>query len=116
MTPIGRRRWAIAEGWLPPDRADKPRPLVSHETACLLNAGVEDAHVAVTLYFADRAPAGPYRVTVPAQRTLHLRFNDLEDPPVPSGTDYASVIESDVPIVVQHTRLDGRDGIALITT
>jgi hypothetical protein len=33
----------------------------------------------------------------------------LEDPePVPRDTDYASVIESDVPIVVQHTRLDFR--------
>lgn len=118
MTPIGRRRWAIAEGWLPPDRADKPRPLVSHEAACLLNAGDEDAHVAITLYFADRPPAGPYRVTVAAERTVHLRFNDLRDrqgPAVPPGTDYASVIESDVPIVVQHTRLDGRDGIALIS-
>jgi hypothetical protein len=49
---------------------------------------------------------------------LHLRFNDLEDPePVPRGTDYASVIESDVPIVVQHTRLDSRQAaLALLTT
>ena len=28
--------------------------------------------------------------------------------PVPTDTDYASVIESDVPIVVQHSRLDSR--------
>jgi hypothetical protein len=57
-------------------------------------------------------------VTVPARRTLHLRFNDLADPePVPRGTDYASVIESDVPIVVQHTRLDSRQAaLALLTT
>jgi hypothetical protein len=35
---------------------------------------------------------------------MHLRFNELDDPePVPVGTEYASVIESDVPIVVQHT-------------
>ena len=90
----------------------------SHETACLLNAGERDAHVEITLYFADREPAGPYRVTVPARRTLHLRFNDLRDPePVPRDTDYASVIVSDVPIVVQHTRLDSRQAEnALLTT
>ncbi len=28
--------------------------------------------------------------------------------PVPADTDYASVIESDVPIVVQYSRLDSR--------
>ena len=77
-----------------------------------------DAHVEITVFFKDREPAGPYRVTVPARRTLHLRFNDLHDPePIPRGTDYASVIVSDVPIVVQHTRLDSRQSEnALITT
>jgi hypothetical protein len=57
-------------------------------------------------------------VTVPAKRTNHLRFNDLKDPvPIPRGTDYASVIEFDVPIVVQHTRLDSRQAAnAPITT
>jgi hypothetical protein len=47
-----------------------------------------------------------------------LRFNDLSDPePIPRGTDYASVIEADIPIVVQHTRLDSRQNAnALLTT
>jgi hypothetical protein len=109
MAPIGKRRWAIAEGYIPPDRPDKSRDHISHETACLLNSGAVDAHVTITLYFVERPPAGPYRVTIPAERTLHLRFNDLDDPePVPRGVDYSSVIESDVPIVVQHTRLDSR--------
>ncbi len=70
------------------------------------------------IYFADREPAGPYRFTVAARRTRHVRFNELSDPaPVPRDTDYASVIESDVPIVVQHTRLDSRQqALALMTT
>ncbi len=55
-----------------------------------------DAHVALTIYFADREPAGPYRITVPARRTLHLRFNDLAEPsPVPRDTDFSSVFASD---------------------
>jgi hypothetical protein len=107
--PVGKRRWAIAEGYIPGASTGQGRAMESHETACLLNAGDVDAQVELTLYFVDREPAGPYRVTVPARRTVHLRFNDLTDPePVPRDTDYASVVTSDVPIVVQHTRLDSR--------
>ena len=92
--------------------------MTSHETACLLNTSDQDAHVQIKIYFSDRDPVGPYCVTVPANRTKHLRFNDLIDPePIPRGTDYASLIEADVPIVVQHTRLDSRqDANALLTT
>lgn len=40
---------------------------------------------------------------------------DLTDPePVPRGTPYASVIRSDVPIVVQHTRIDTRQAEAAL--
>jgi hypothetical protein len=116
--PIGAQRWAIAEGYIPGASTGDGRAMESHETACLLNAGTAHACVTLTLYFADRPPAGPYRVEVPPQRTLHLRFNDLDDPePVPRDTDYACVIESDTPIVVQHTRLDSRQAeLALLST
>ena len=92
--------------------------MLSHETACILNATDEDAHVEITIYFSDREPVGPYKVTVPALHTLHQRFNDLKDPaPIPKATNYASTITSDVPIVVQHTRLDSRHpNIALLST
>ena len=116
--PLGHRRWAIAEGYIP-SWSNGPEPqFTSHETACLLNAGDEEAHVEITIYFEDREPAGPYAVTVPPRRTLHVRFNGLEDPePIPTDTDYASVISSDVPIVVQHTRLDSRQAEnALLST
>ena len=110
--------WAIPEGYIP-DGSTGPEPdFTSHDTACLLNAGDRDARVLITVYFSDREPAGPFRVDVPARRTLHLRFNELDDPePIPRGTDYASVIESDVPIVVQYSRLDSRQAEnALLTT
>jgi hypothetical protein len=117
--PIGQRRWAIAEGYIPPSGTNADdRRFLSHETACLLNANDSDAHVTLTLYFKDREPVGPYCVTVAARRTLHLRYNDLRDPePVPVDTDYSSVIESDLPSVVQHTRLDSRQAaLALLST
>ena len=82
---IGRKHWAIAEGYIPSD-----------------GDGGGDRR------FVEVAP----------RRTLHLRFNDLEDPaPVPRETDYACTIEADVPIVVQHTRLDSRRAaLALLST
>jgi hypothetical protein len=47
-----------------------------------------------------------------------LRFNDLAEPePVPRDTAYSSVFESNVPVVVQHTRLDSRrPEISLLST
>jgi hypothetical protein len=115
MAPIGKRVWAIAEGWIPSGGL-AGRALMPHETACILNAGDRDAHIELTIFFADREPVR-YRITVAAQRTRHVRFDDLADPKVPRDTDYASLFVSDVPIVVQHTRLDSRKAeIALMTT
>ena len=118
MEAIGKRRWAIAEGYIPPGSTGGSRQLTSHETACLLNAGDRGAQLSIMVFFADREPVGPYRIDVGARRTLHLRFNELRDPqPIPVDTDFASVIESDVPIVVQHTRLDSRQAeLALLST
>jgi hypothetical protein len=118
MDPIGRKRWAIAEGYIPSQSSFPDYTLISHETACILNAADDDAHVRITVFFADREPIGPYRVTVGARRTLHLRFNDLKEPtPIPRDTDYSSVFESDVPVIVQHTRLDSRHAeVSLLST
>lgn len=115
---IGKRRWAIAEGYIPSKSTGEGRALESHETVCMLNTNEQDANVEITIYFADRDPIGPYRLVVPARRTRHLRFNDLTEPAqVPRDTDYASVIESDQPIICQHTRLDSRQAeLALMTT
>lgn len=115
---IGKKTWVIAEGYIPSYGTGKEPEFTSHETACILNASDRDANIEITLYFTDKDPVGPYKVTVPARRTKHLRFNDLEEPEkVPLDTDYASVIESDVPVVVQHTRLDSRQAEnALLST
>jgi hypothetical protein len=118
MDFIGRKHWAIAEGYIPSQSSFSEPTLVSHETACILNAGDKAAHVRITIYFADREPVGPYRVTVSPRRTLHLRFNDLTDPaPIPRDTAYSSVFESDMPIIVQHIRLDSRHAeVSLLST
>jgi hypothetical protein len=117
MAEIGKKVWAIAEGYIPSKSTGSAPEFTSHETACILNASDRDANVEIMIYFADRDPVGPYREKIPARRTKHLRFNDLKDPEVPRDTDYASVITSSVPIVVQHTRLDSRQAEnALLST
>lgn len=115
---FGKRRWAIAEGYIPASSHGESRELTSHEAVCVLNTGLQAANVTLTLYFTNRDPVGPYKFTVAAQRSLHIRMNDLKEPEVvPLATEYSSVIESDVPIVVQHTRLDSRQAAnALMTT
>lgn len=118
LEDLGERVWVIAEGYIPKESTGPEPQMTSHETACILNAGKEPAGVEIMLFFTDREPAGPYRLTVPGRRTAHVRFNDLDDPePVPRGVDYASVIRSNRAIVVQHTRLDSRQAEnALLST
>ena len=118
MEALGKKTWIIAEGYIPPYGHGHEPEFISHETACMLNTGDEDAHVEITIFYRDKEPVGPYKVTVPARRTLHQRFNDLDDPErIPRNTPYSSLIRSDVPIVVQHTRLDSRQPMnALLST
>ena len=115
---IGVKEWVIAEGYIPPESHGPQPQMLSHETVCLLNASDEDAKVEITIYYSDREPVGPYKVTVPARRTRHVRFNNLTEPePIPRDKDFSSVIRSNVPIVAQHTRLDSRQAEnALLST
>lgn len=116
--PLGVTNWIIADGWIPPGSTGPAPEMVSHDTVCILNAGDADANVQLLLYFTDREPVGPYQIRVPARRTLHQRFNDLDEPaPVPLGVDFSCVVTSDVPVVVQQTRLDSRQAAnALMST
>ncbi|WP_255171365.1 sensory rhodopsin transducer [Natrononativus amylolyticus] len=114
----GKQTWAIPEGYIPAESNGPEPEMTSHETICVLNTTDEDARIEITVYFPDREPVGPYEKTVPAERTTHFRFNEFEDPePIPKGEPFASILESDVPVVCQHTRLDSRQAEnALLST
>jgi len=106
---IGKRIWAIADGYIPGWSKGMQPQLTSHEAICILNTDDEPALIEIIIYFSNRNPMGPFTLTVPPKRTKHLRLNDLAIPEsIPHGVDYACTIESNVPIVVQHTRLDSR--------
>lgn len=115
---IGHTRWVIPEGYIPPGSHGPAPEFTSHEAFCVLNTNEQDANLRVTIFYTDRDPVGPYHLTVAARRTRHFRFNELHDPePIPLGTPYSSLIEANIPVVVQHTRLDSRQSKnALMTT
>jgi hypothetical protein len=117
MNAIGRRRWAIAEGYIPPESHGPAPEMTSHECVCILNASDREAHVTLTVFYANRDPVA-YQLAVDPRRTRHIRFNNLTEPErIPMGTEFSSVIESDVPVVCQHTRLDSRQAAnALLST
>lgn len=106
MEAIGKKIWVIAEGYIPEPGNDTRPELASHEMACISD---KKTHVQIFIYYANREPLGPFPITVPPKRTKHVKFNDLKDlEEIPVKTEYASLIVSDISIVVQHTRLDSR--------
>jgi hypothetical protein len=116
MADLGKRRWFVPDAFLP---AESSAAAPSHESACLLNAGGEDAHVRFTFFFEDRDPLGPVEVRLGARRTWHVRLDDpaqLGGLELPRAVPYAYTVESDVPIVVQHSRLDTSAGYTLFTS
>ena len=114
--PKGRHRWYVPDAFLP---ADSSHGVESHESACLLNTGGRDAAAQLTFFFEDREPAGPVELRLPAQRTRHVRLTDpaaLGGLELPRGVPFAYAVESDVPIVVQHSRLDTSAGAYTLAT
>ncbi len=109
MKPLGHKVWAIPGGHIPLRSTGRQPEFTSHDRLSILNTGDEEAQVEMTLFYADRDPIGPYPLTVEPRRVRVVRFNDLIDPEaVPLDTDYACVLESSVPVVVQFTRQDTR--------
>ncbi|HZD44139.1 MAG TPA: sensory rhodopsin transducer [Methanomicrobiales archaeon] len=107
MKPIGRTVWVIPGGHIPLKSSGHEPEYTSRDVLCMLNTGDEDAEIRITIYYADREPAGPYPLKVAARRVRHVHFNDLIDPEaMPLDTDYGSIIESTVPIVIQFIRQD----------
>lgn len=118
MTSAGHRTWFIPDGYLPP--TSYTGSLMSHEAVCVLNPGDSEATVRLTIYFEDREPLRDLVNRIPGERTLHIRLDKPEHTGgqhLPTGVPYAIKVESDMPIIVQHSRLDAtQPALALFTT
>lgn len=108
--------WLIPDCYLPEESSGG---LTSHEAICVLNTSRREASLSLTFYFEDRAPIGDVRVSVPAERTRHIRLDRPEEiggSEIPRGVPYAARIESDEPVAVQCSRMDSsQEALALMT-
>jgi hypothetical protein len=101
----GEKSWYIPDGYIPPDSTGA---LTSHESICVLNCSSEEAMIRITIYFEDREPLEDIVVVVKGRRTNHIRTSSLmkEGASIPIGVPYAIEVQSDIPIIVQYSRLD----------
>ncbi len=114
---VGAKIWLIPDSYLP-DRSNGE--MKSHESVCVLNLSRRKAKLKFTFYFEDREPIKGCLAECPAERTMHIRINKLKGrkgETVPLAKSMAYVVESNVNIVVQHTRVDSsQPALALMTT
>lgn len=120
---LGKTCWIIPDGYIPkPTDYDKGNRsgYVSHECACVLNTAPEDVEITLSFYFEDCDPVFIEAITIPAQRSCHLRIDQLtqqDQPVVPAGKPYSLIVQSTAPIVVQMSRLDTtQDNMAFLST
>ena len=113
----GKKRWLIPDGYM---GVAECGGFVCHEAVCVLNLSGQCAHIDLTFYFEDREPMRGFRATCESDRTHHIRLDKLTNDkgePVPRLTPYAVLVESDVDIVVQASRLDvSQPAYSLMTT
>ena len=102
----GKKSWIISDGFMSETEKGK---YVSHEAVCVLNLSGETANIDISIYFEDRAPLKNFKAVCENERTNHIRLDKIENESgekIPHEVPYAIRVESDVPIVVQHSRMD----------
>ena len=113
----GKKTWLIADGFM---SDTKNGDFVSHEAVCVLNLSDETAEIKITVYFEDREPLKGFTAICPSERTNHIRLDKIKNSdgvPVPHEVPYALLIESSVPVVCQHSRMDvSQSEMTLMTT
>ena len=101
----GKTTWLLGDGYWD---SHSNGLFNSHESVCVLNTSDKDATITMTLYFEDRDEMGGFVAKCGAKRTHHIRMDKLisqEGKAVPQDVPYAILVESDVPVVVQYSRL-----------
>lgn len=114
---IGKKQWLIADGYMSDTQKGK---YVSHEAVCVLNLSETEAEINITVYFEDREPMKGFYAKCLPERTNHIRLDKIKNADsekIPKEIPYAILIESNVPIICQHSRMDVSDSnMTLMTT
>lgn len=113
----GKKSWIISDGFM---NDTKNGNFESHEAVCVLNLSGETADINITVYFEDREPLKNFKAQCPSERTNHIRLDKITNDKgeaIPRNLSYALLVESNVPIVVQHSRMDvSQPEMTLMTT
>ncbi|GHV14599.1 hypothetical protein FACS1894219_10800 [Clostridia bacterium] len=117
MKAYGKKTWLIPDTYL---QSVSKNGGLSHEAICVLNTSDTDAKIKLTLFFEDREFRDDFESFCDARKTHHIRLDKIRSKggePIPHDTPYAILIESNVEIVVQYSRLDTSAAeMALMTT
>lgn len=111
----GKKVWIFPDAELPPVGENV---IPGHESIIITNTGNKDAHVNITLFYADKEPVKDICITVGAERVRCLRTNEEKDfgkYTAKFEEQYAIMLESDEPIVAQYGRAEPRK-VAFYTT
>lgn len=107
MKKIGKLDWAFSGGRIPFDSTGEEPMFNSHDKIAVLNTSEEEAEIEIFIFYEDAAPVGTYEVEIKPKRLRKIRINDLIDPEaVRLERNYGCYIRSNVPIVIQFSRMN----------
>ena len=114
---LGKTVWAVGDGYM--NKTAKAN-FESHEAICVLNVSGKTAHINISVYFENSEPLRGFSAVCENNRTNHIRLDQIKNKDgevIPHEKPYALLIESDTPIVCQHSRMDvSQPEMTLMTT
>ena len=113
----GKTEWVIPDGFMSDTKSER---YVSHEAVCVLNLNEKCANVKLEIYFEDKEPILDFTAVCEAKRCNHIRLDKIKNKDgikIPHEVPYAILVKSDIPIIVQHSRIDvTQPNMTLMTT
>lgn len=116
MRKIGKLDWAFSGGRIPFNSTGQEPMFNSHDKISVLNTSEEKAEIEIFIFYENESPVGTYQVEIKSKRLRKIRINDLIDPAaVQLERNYGCYIRSNVPVVIQFSRMDsGSDKTAIM--
>ena len=117
MKAYGKKTWLIPDTYL---NSVSKNTMPSHESICVVNTSDIDANIKLTLFFEDREKRDDFESFCGAGKTHHIRLDRIRSKSgesIPKDVPYAILLESNIEVVVQYSRLDTSAAeMALMTT
>lgn len=114
---LGKKEWVIPDGYMSDSESGN---YISHEAVCVLNLTDEDANIKISIFFEDREPICDFYAVCKSKRANHIRLDKLvskSGEKIPKEVCYATLIESDVDVIAQGSRMEvSSPDITLMTT